>query len=131
MQRRLAALAVDGRVLVIGAGRASRYAVGRVRGADDSEIATLSAEGREVRDLVRRPVHERTPVGYRRAFLDNYEPNVTPWLPIDIRTRLSEPSRSPLGQPAGNIARLRVRPSQFQRWVGALTADRKAGRGSV
>ena len=43
-----------------------------------------------IRDAVRQPVQVRHPVGYNRAFLDDYRPNETFYLPSDVRTRLRE-----------------------------------------
>lgn len=66
-------------------GVAARGEVGRV----SAEIyVPLSAEGSRLRDLVRRPLTQRTPVGYRREFLLDYRPNETWYLPGETRTRL-------------------------------------------
>jgi hypothetical protein len=69
-------------------------------------LESLSAEGRDVQRLVRRPIAHRDPVGYRRDFLDSYVPNVTAWLPVSLREKLHAGGRSPHGgQPAGTFAR--------------------------
>ena len=44
--------------------------------------------GARLRDLVRRPITLRTPVGYRREFLLDYLPNETWYLPDQTRARL-------------------------------------------
>lgn len=70
------------------------------------DLESISPAGLEVQGLVRRPIAWRDPVGYRRAFLDGYTPNVTGWLPTPTRERLHAMGRSPLGgQPAGTFAR--------------------------
>jgi hypothetical protein len=66
----------------------------------------LSREGSDVRSLVDQPMALRRPVAYRRAFLDEYEPNRTWYLPVALRERLHALGRSPaLDRPAGTYAR--------------------------
>jgi len=49
---------------------------------------------------------ERAPVGYRRSFLDDYVPNVTPYLAPAIREKLHALGRPrSVGRPAGTYAR--------------------------
>lgn len=48
----------------------------------------LSGEAKEIRRLVTRSVAVRRPVGYRPEFLDAYQPNVTAYLPPEIRRKL-------------------------------------------
>lgn len=66
----------------------------------------LSAASAFLRDDIRKPLSQRTPVGYWREFLDDYRPNQTFYLPESTRTRLKS-----LGQPkvietkAGTYAR--------------------------
>lgn len=109
LQRRVAALVATGQVDAIGAGRGRRYRIGGTRqgGAElESQLESLSSEGRDVQRLVRRPIAHRDPVGYRREFLDSYVPNVTEWLPVSLREKLHAAGRSPHGgQPAGTFAR--------------------------
>jgi hypothetical protein len=75
---------------------------------DTNEIEVyvpVSVEGQEVRDLVRRPVAERRPVGYQREFLDDYVPNRTAYLPESVRQHLHYIGRPPDGdRPAGTYA---------------------------
>ena len=42
-----------------------------------------------MRQLVTAPVHQRKPVGYDRAFLDEYRPNESFYLPTDTREHLA------------------------------------------
>src|SRR3546814_19244210 len=77
----------------------------------DPDIATtqpaipLSLPGQEVRANVSRPLARRRPVGYRRAFLDDYQPNDSFLLPQELRTQLHRLGRSPVGdRPAGTYA---------------------------
>jgi hypothetical protein len=66
----------------------------------------VSSEGRIIRDLVRQPLMQRKPVGFQRAFLEEYEPGVTFYLPASLRAGFHEMGRTPLDQsPAGTYAR--------------------------
>jgi len=85
LQRRLAGLKLDGKVVSRGAGRATRYvavsATGRAVVETEridfggGQALELSPEGLAIRRQVRRPQAERTPVGYRGEFLESYRPN--------------------------------------------------------
>lgn len=118
LQRRLALLVEQKRIIVEGRARASRYRLLVITGAghaeQDSQKAAgrgeiyvpLSPEGEAIRQAVREPIQNRRPVGYNRAFLDSYHPNETFYLSSRIRQRLYEMGRSPAGQhPAGTYAR--------------------------
>ena len=118
MGRRLKHLAKLGRITVQGKGRASRYAPARiapVAGLTESPDATqasaevyvrLSRGGEQIRNLVRRPIQERTPVSYNRDFLDRYQPNETSYLLPEERDRLYELGRTRFAErPAGTYAR--------------------------
>ena len=72
----------------------------------DPDYVPISAEGAEVRALVRRPLVLRTPVGYDAGFLTSYVPGETWYLPRDVRARLLELGRtSDTVRPAGTFAR--------------------------
>ena len=125
LQRRLATLVKDGRLILEGRGRGSRY---RISGSvfaglepvefslelspgeltvDDLEVGIpLSSEGQSVKRMVRAPIQERRPAGYDRAFLDCYRPNETFYLSAEVRRRLRDLGRSPDEErPAGTYAR--------------------------
>ena len=115
LQRRLALLTAQNRLVREGRGRASRY---RVRPAvfesssvmetpDDSYSSLpVSPEGQAIRNAIRAGIHERQPVGYNRSFLDGYRPNETAYLPPALRRHLAEISSSPGEKlPAGTHAR--------------------------
>jgi hypothetical protein len=112
LQRYLAALSNAGVLIAEGSARARRYrATGSARSSassaplDDVGIP-LSRAGREVRDLIRRPLTQRRPVGYQRDFLDGYRPNQTHYLPVSLREHLHRLGRSPVeDRPAGTYAR--------------------------
>lgn len=116
--RRLRHLVRRGRIVLQGGGRGSRYFPAPIKGAANIVEATdilqavaeiyvpLTAEGTQVRDLIRRPIAERPPVGYERSFLEAYQPNETFYLPTAMRDRLHELGRTPSADKrAGTYAR--------------------------
>jgi hypothetical protein len=118
LQRRLNQLIAAERVLREGEGRASRYRLAARVGLSSTDISTaqtvafgeihlpLSLLGREIKRLVCRPLSEREPVGYNRAFLEDYEPNSSAYLPDALLSRLHTLGRSPVrDQAAGTYAR--------------------------
>ena len=115
LQRRLALLVSQRRLLREGAGRGSRY---RVPMAESFRIAEeppperkfvelqLSTDARKIREFVRSAIHERRPVGYRRSFLEDYRPNETAYLPAELRRQLAAAGGTPTDdRPAGTRAR--------------------------
>src|SRR5690606_29174282 len=88
LQRHLASLAADGKLIPVGRARARVYRAGAAvdgdgvdAGRDTAPAIPLSREAEQIRDLVRRPVEQRMPVGYVREFLTGYVPNRTTYLP--------------------------------------------------
>jgi len=111
LQRYLATLAEDGRLVAEGSARARRYrataaaATGPIT-ADPEPAIPLSPPGRQIQTDISRPLARRRPVGYRREFLDAYQPNVSFYLPQDMRIQLHRLGRSPVeDRPAGTYAR--------------------------
>lgn len=119
--RRLNVLVQAGRIEPVGQGPATRYRM-RARPtpvaapitphrpanatADDDPYVPLSPEGAAVRDLIRRPMMERIPVGYERAWVEAYRPGVDWLLPDAMRAQLHELGRTPDPErPAGTYAR--------------------------
>lgn len=74
--------------------------------ADRDDYVPLSVDGSSIRKLVSRPTVDRAPVGYRREFLDGYEPNRTRYLSEAVVAQLHElgATRSE-ERPAGTFAR--------------------------
>jgi len=119
LQRRLALLVEQKRLMADGMGKGRRYRAPDEAAATESLIAghaieegrgevdiPLSTEGREIRQVVRAPVQQRQPAGYWRGFLEAYQPNVTYYLPTQTRQHLMEIGRPPGGErPAGTYAR--------------------------
>ena len=114
LQYRLNALVAQNRVVMEGRGRWARYrlpastpsqaAAGEDGG--DEPVVPLSEAGRSVRGEVRRPLAARTPVGYRRSFLDGYRPNVSAYLTEQDRAHLAAVGHPGMAeQPAGTYAK--------------------------
>ncbi len=116
LQRRLRALVANQEVAAHGAGPALRYALAN-RGGATFEAFTVDAraeayvptspEGEQIKAYVRRPLHERRPVGYDPGFLESYVPNRSAYLPLPLRARLLELGRSSVAPKAaaGTFAR--------------------------
>jgi Fic family protein len=118
LQRRVAALVRQGRLLAVGHARARRYRIpathtgaGRLV-AGEAQVSAqgevylpISAEAQAIKDAIRKPLHERQPVGYQSGFLEAYQPNETFYLPAATRHELYELGHSlNPGQPAGTHA---------------------------
>lgn len=116
LQRRLARLVSQKRLLLEGKGRGSLYRLPAIVDEPLSEEPPqlparnvdlpVSADGREIRKAVRAPIHERLPVGYNRSFLDSYRPNETSYLSPALQKRLAQAASAQGGErPAGTYAR--------------------------
>jgi Fic/DOC family len=115
LQRRLALLVYQNRVHTQGAGRALRYVLAQTDSAlvlrEPSPLGAadnlpLSPEGRAIQAHVRQALQKRQPVGYQTAFLEAYHPNVTAYLPPDLRAQLRSMGQTPVPQAAaGTFAR--------------------------
>ena len=116
LQRRVARLVAEKRLIAEGSGRASRYRPSAgahlvlpalTMQASVEAYVPISPEAEAVKQAVRETIHQRRPVGYDRAFLDAYRPNQTYYLPAPTRQRLLEAGRSPDAVPpaAGTYAR--------------------------
>lgn len=108
LQRRLALLVEQKRLIKEGQARASRYRclpviTGNAYPKEEPDIFVerqevyipLSPEGEEIKTAIRKPIQVRQPVGYHRTFLDSYRPNSTFYLTVETRQRLYEIGRSP------------------------------------
>lgn len=102
LQRRLALLVEQNRLIAEGRGRGRRYRIPGVAGevrvteeGNDTAVAVgevyppISPNGAEIKRAVRASIQNRRPVGYNRAFLDAYRPNETFYLPAQVRQHLS------------------------------------------
>ncbi len=121
LQRRLALLIKQKRLAVEGRGKGTRYKISPEKKVLHVKTSTLefqgqavqvgayipvSAEAKVVKQAVHEPIQTRNPVGYNRAFLDDYRPNETFYLSAETRQRLLEMGRSSEGQrPAGTYVR--------------------------
>jgi hypothetical protein len=107
LQRLLAGLVKSGRLNIDKRSRSSRYFIPvEAPETEKEEYVTLSTSGAEVRRSVRRPLVERTPVGYRREFLDKYRPNESGYLTKSTVAHLTRIGQTPdVERPAGTYAR--------------------------
>ncbi len=119
LQRRLALLVEQKRLIAEGRARGRRYRVSvntigiGEPGARTTTVETraefyvpMSPEAEALKKAIRAPIQERQPVGYQRAFLDDYRPDDTFYLPAETRERLFDMGRPPGGErPVGSYAR--------------------------
>ncbi|WP_229427605.1 Fic family protein [Methylomonas fluvii] len=120
LQRRLATLIAERRIISEGEGRALKYKIARTiqgRGVicpvDDENRQNLdevyipiSPKGEEIRSFITQPRTQRPPVSYQPDFLGQYYPNNTYYLPACLREQFHTLGRSPAEQrPAGTFAR--------------------------
>ena len=113
LQRWLNALVGQGRLRKEGQARSTRYLL-PVQAAPEAAADAaprdvslpLSDEARAIDIAVRQPVQHRTPVGYRRSFLDSYRPNTTFYLHAALRAELQALGQvAAHNEPAGTYAR--------------------------
>ncbi|AMK79273.1 MULTISPECIES: Fic family protein [Methylomonas] len=120
LQRRLATLVAERRIVSEGDGRALKYKVAKLgQGVDSVDVVDgssrhfvdevyipISPEGEEIKSFIRQPRTQRSPVSYQPDFLGQYYPNNTYYLPASLRKQLHALGRSPAEQtPAGTFAR--------------------------
>jgi hypothetical protein len=108
LQRRLSELVDAEKLITEGGGRSTRYLLPKAvsKAEPDEDYVRLSPSGAEVRQLVRRPQTERTPVGYNREFLDQYRPNESSYLTPETISHLARIGATPdADRPAGTYAR--------------------------
>ena len=120
VKRLLSKLVEDGRISVIGKARATRYRLLAANApvAAGTPVATPPAAAPTVRaapiwrvpslELRRQltlPLAARTPVTYRREFVDDYKPNETFLLPRELAEELAALGRLPGQLPAGTYVR--------------------------
>ena len=108
LQRRLAVLVKQGRIQRLGEARSVRYVCAPMPTlqASGEEYVPVSPEGEEIKAYVRQPRAMRAPVSYQLAFLEQYHPNHTAYLPPSLREQLHAMGRARTQQtPAGTFAR--------------------------
>ncbi len=113
VNRHLAKMTADGIIRKLYAGPATRYVLSDSAPATssanrltlDGNAFQFSSACQPLVEHLTAPIGTRTPVTYRRAFLDDYEPNKTSLLPWDLATQLFERGRARGQQPAGTYAR--------------------------
>ena len=95
LQRRLVLLEKQGRIQIVGVGRATRYIhlVTPDKKNETKDGILLSTAAQEIVKLISRSLTDRQPVGYQRKFIDSYEPNVTWYLKPAIRNHLKDIGR--------------------------------------
>lgn len=118
LQRRLEKLIQENRLRRLGKGRASRYQAipvvvvksgltspAPILTGEVENYIPISSEAAGIKQLIRRPLVDRHPVGYQQEFLDSYQANKTWYLSEEDRHKLA--SLGTIGEktrPAGTYA---------------------------
>ncbi len=116
LQRRLATLVKENRLLVEGISRARRYRLPILKNGTTLLVSEtvvienqleipLSVSAENIRKKVSQPRHIRPSVGYNRIFLDEYIPNDTYYLSDSVRKHLLEIGGSHGDFPVGTYAK--------------------------
>ncbi len=112
LQRRLANLVDTGQILKKGTKKAARYYPAHLSlKSDNSQIrykthAIFSPESKNILKFLDIPLHARKKVSYNRDFLDSYTPNLTMYVPKNLREQLfKEGERFDKALAAGTYAR--------------------------
>ena len=105
LNRRLNTLLEEGKLIAVGKGRGRRYLL-PASPTPVLEALRLSPEAKVIQARVTRPLFDRQPVGYRRALLKTYEPNVTAYLSEATRKQLASVGKVGItNQPPGTYTR--------------------------
>jgi len=121
VNRYLSKMVADGLIQKVGTGPATRYAL-PTRATRDVPAAqvvaiaqpqtvvvaggfSFSENRRQLIDQLTAPIGTRTPVTYKRTFVDEYVPNQTSLLPPEMAEDLFVKARARGQQPAGTYAR--------------------------
>lgn len=113
LQRWLTTLIKQGQVTAIGNARSRQYKLTSVPNQarrKDKDIThfviPLDQEAEQTQSKISKPIQLRRPVTYHREFLENYQPNITYYLPKNLRHKLLEMGKVEEGKyPAGTYAR--------------------------
>jgi Fic family protein len=116
LQRRLIELAEKGIAKATGIKRGLKYSLNDNLIVDKPEaldttlqlpsVLPLSPKGIEIQKIILRSQQQRQPVGYNREFLESYQPNVTSYLTLKEKQRLSEIGvTAKINEPAGTYAK--------------------------
>jgi hypothetical protein len=111
LQRWLASLVKNKDILSLGNARARRYQLFYALEKERLQTARnilfpMSEAAALIQAKVSQPLHDRKPVTYNKEFLENYRPNITYYLPTDLRKKLLAMGGTEEGKyPAGTYAR--------------------------
>jgi Fic family protein len=107
LQYRLASLCKQGYLEAVGPAKKRLYRLPTTTSSSKSQkdVIPMSPIGKSILSEVTRPIQERRHVSFNREFLDEYQPNVTYYLPEQVRLELFEMGKTEGNRPAGTYAR--------------------------
>lgn len=89
VRRWLSTMVENGLVEVYGSKRATKYSMAKKLGGSDLvSNGCFSSESLKIIQQLQRPQYERQPVTYSDVWFSNYKPNVTHYIPLNLRQRL-------------------------------------------
>lgn len=85
--------------------RATKYFANQLSRVTNSISSVFSLKSLEVIKKTRRPLYERNPTSYVSEWFNEYTPNVTFYIPANLRLQLQKAGkRSSMDEPAGTYA---------------------------
>lgn len=111
LQRWLALLVKNNDLVAIGRARARRYKLPHTPEKERFQSfkgipLPMTEAAALIQERVSQPLHARQPVTYNREFLENYRPNITYYLPANLREKMLVIGGTENGKyPAGTYAR--------------------------
>lgn len=111
LQRRLEKLQEQDEIYTSGSKRSTRYHLKphhqeKEPDTTSNTVIPLSKGAKAIHAAVSKPLEQRTPVGFNRALLENYRPNVDSYLSTDEKQKLAEIGKTAMmEQAAGTYAK--------------------------
>ena len=106
VRRWLAEMIQEGLVEKLGQKRGTAYIVLLRSHRHSTKIrGCFGSKSTKAIEYVRLPIYERTPISYENHWLESYQPNITFYIPIHLRSQLHEAGqRTKYQEPAGTYA---------------------------
>ena len=131
VNRYLENMVVAGDLIRIGKGPATRYQLPAKNRIENHRVANFASPqwSKEALDLqlsLQQPLGSRTPITYQRHFLENYQPNISHLLPVELANSLYQEGQMRGQQPAGTYARKILEPLllDLSWWSSQLEGNR-------
>lgn len=131
VNRYLENMVVAGDLIRIGKGPATRYQLPAKNQIENHLVPNFASpqwnnEALELQLSLQQPLGSRTPITYQRHFLENYQPNISHLLPVELANSLYQEGQMRGQQPAGTYARKILEPLllDLSWWSSQLEGNR-------